>query len=121
MALERVPLIIAMAIAGVAPLGAQEVPPDTVTTVFVSDTIADYGAEGGVAVDGLGFVYVADFRNAVWRLSPDGDVTKHADGLYGASGNAIGPRGDLYSPASMATTCRASPEPGGWRCTWTRA
>jgi len=75
---------------------AQEVPPDRVETVFVTDTIADYGAVGGVAVDALGYVYVADFRNAVWRLSPDGTLTKHADGLYGASGNAIGPLGHLF-------------------------
>jgi sugar lactone lactonase YvrE len=41
-------------------------------------------------------MYVADFRNAVWRLSPEGRVEKFADGLYGASGNAVGPRGYLY-------------------------
>ncbi len=75
---------------------AQTIPPDTVHTVFVTDTIEDYGAVGGVVVDALGYVYVADFRNAVWRYSPDGALTKHADGLYGASGNAIGPRGYLY-------------------------
>lgn len=81
---------------GARRLPAQEIPPDTVTTVFVTDTIPGYGAVGGVAVDALGFVYVADFRNAVWRLSPEGRVEKFADGLYGASGNAIGPRGYLY-------------------------
>lgn len=74
----------------------QTIPPDTVATVFVSDTIADFGAVGGVTTDALGYVYVADFRNAVWRISPDGGVTRFADGLYGASGNAIGPRGYLY-------------------------
>lgn len=74
----------------------QALPPDSVTTVYVTDTIAEYGAVGGVVADGLGYVYAADFRNAVWRLSPDGEVTKFADGLYGASGNAIGPRGYLY-------------------------
>lgn len=71
-------------------------PADSVTTVFVTDTVADFGAVGGVVVDALGYVYVADFRNAVWRLTPDGELTKFADGLYGASGNAIGPRGYLY-------------------------
>jgi sugar lactone lactonase YvrE len=75
---------------------AQELPPDSVATTFVTDTIDDFGAVGGVVVDGLGYVYIADFRNAVWRLTPDGTLTKFADGLYGASGNAIGPRGDLY-------------------------
>jgi len=75
---------------------AQTVPPDTVTTVFVTDTIPDFGAVGGIAVDQLGYVHIADFRNAVWRLSPDGELVKLADGLYGASGNAIGPQGYLY-------------------------
>jgi len=74
----------------------QVLPPDVVSTVFVSDSIEGYGATGGVAVDALGFVYVADFANSVWRIAPDGSVRKFADGLYGASGNAIGPRGYLY-------------------------
>ncbi len=74
----------------------QELPPDTVGTAYVTDTIPDYGAVGGVAVDALGYVYVADFRNAVWRYGADGVLTKFADGLYGASGNAIGPRGFLF-------------------------
>lgn len=78
------------------PALAQTVPPDTVTTVFVTDTIEDFGAVGGIAVDQLGYVHIADFRNAVWRLSPDGELIKLADGLYGASGNAIGPHGYLY-------------------------
>ena len=77
-------------------LAGQAIPVDSVTTVFVSDTVPGFGAVGGVAVDGLGYVYVADFRNAVWRLSPDGELVRFADGLYGASGNAVGPRGYLY-------------------------
>lgn len=87
---------LALVVGSAATLQAQEIPPDTVSTVFRTDTIAGYGAVGGVAVDALGYVYVADFRNAVWRLAPDGTLTKHADGLYGASGNAVGPRGDLF-------------------------
>ena len=75
---------------------SQDLPPDIVTTAYLTDTIADYGAVGGVTVDALGYVYVADFRNAVWRYGADGVLTKFADGLYGASGNAIGPRGYLY-------------------------
>ena len=74
----------------------QGIPPDTVVTVFDGDTIPEMGAVGGVAVDRLGYVYVADFRNRVWRYAPGGEVHVYADGLYGASGNAIGPRGELY-------------------------
>ncbi|MGD8288736.1 MAG: tetratricopeptide repeat protein [Gemmatimonadota bacterium] len=87
---------VATALTGATTSRAQSIAPDSVTTVFVSDTIADFGAVGGVAVDQLGYVHIADFRNAVWRLSPDGELIKLADGLYGASGNAIGPRGYLY-------------------------
>lgn len=78
------------------PVAAQAIPPDTVTTVFVTDTIGDFGAVGGVAVDALGYVYIADFRNALWRLSPDGSLSLFADGFYGASGNAVGPKGYIY-------------------------
>ena len=66
-----------MAWAGVvAPAGAQEGLSDVVTTAYVTDTIAGYGAVGGVAVDALGFVYVADFQNAVWRYGADGSLVK---------------------------------------------
>ena len=70
--------------------------PDTVTTVFTSDTLVGFGAVGGVTVDALGYVYIADFQNSVWRITPQGEVDRFADGLYGASGNAVGPRGWLY-------------------------
>ncbi|HMB53181.1 MAG TPA: hypothetical protein VKU40_07690, partial [Thermoanaerobaculia bacterium] len=53
------------------------------------------GAVGGVAVDKLGYVYVADFGSKVWRVSPWGDVEIFVDGLYGTSGNAIDGEGNL--------------------------
>lgn len=53
------------------------------------------GAVGGVAVDKLGYVYVADFGNKVWRVTPWGDVEVFADGLYGSSGNAVDGEGNL--------------------------
>ena len=94
-------VLVAVLCGGLAPknVGAQAAPtpaPDSVHTVFVSDTVPGFGAVGGVATDALGYVYIADFRNAVWRYSPDGELEKLADGLYGASGNAVGPRGYLY-------------------------
>ncbi|MEZ4411760.1 MAG: tetratricopeptide repeat protein [Gemmatimonadales bacterium] len=79
------------------PLQAQRaIPPDTLFTVFDGDTIPDMGAVGGVAVDKLGYVYVADFRNQLWRYTPGGSVERYADGFYGSSGNAVGPRGEVY-------------------------
>jgi len=89
-------LVVAGMLASADSGAGQTIPPDTVTTVFTTDTIPDFGAVGGVAVDALGYVYVADFRNAVWRLSPEGELTKFADGLYGSSGIAVGPAGDIY-------------------------
>lgn len=53
------------------------------------------GAVGGVAVDQLGFVYVADFGEKVWKLAPTGELRVFANSLYGASGNTIAPGGEL--------------------------
>ena len=89
-------VVLSLLIPAPRPASAQAIPPDTVTTVFVTDTIADFGAVGGVAVDALGYVYVADFRNALWRLAPDGTLSLFAEGFYGASGNAVGPKGYIY-------------------------
>ncbi len=53
------------------------------------------GGVGGVAVDKLGFIFVADFRERVYKVSPDGRVSIFATGLYGSSGNAVDARGRL--------------------------
>lgn len=53
------------------------------------------GAVGGVAVDKLGYIFVADFRESVFKISPDGRVSVFATGLYGTSGNAIDAKGRL--------------------------
>jgi len=55
-------------------------------------------------VDRLGFVYVSNFRDAVWRISPDGEVETLTRSLYGASGNAVDSRGDLYQANFLAHT-----------------
>lgn len=94
-------LLVAVSLGGTAPSlvlaqSSGSLPPDSVSTVFVSDTVPGFGAVGGVATDALGYVYVADFRNAVWRFTPDGHLEQLADGFYGASGNTVGPRGYLY-------------------------
>lgn len=59
----------------------------------VTDTLV--GAVGGVAVDGLGAIYVADFGERVYKVRPDGRWEVFAEGIYGASGNAIDSRGRL--------------------------
>ena len=60
----------------------------------LTDTLV--GAVGGVSVDGIGTIYVADFRETVWKVTPDGRASVFATGLYGASGNAVDRYGDLY-------------------------
>ncbi|MEL7058749.1 MAG: tetratricopeptide repeat protein [Acidobacteriota bacterium] len=54
------------------------------------------GAVGGVAVDALGWIYVADFGERVWKIDPFGKVEVLADSLYGTSGNALDSAGVLY-------------------------
>ena len=61
--------------------------------VTLTDTLP--GGVGGVAVDRAGMIYVADFANTVWRVTPAGKVEVFATGLYGASGNAIDSQGRL--------------------------
>jgi sugar lactone lactonase YvrE len=76
---------------------AQEpIPPDTVTTIELSEPVDGFGNLGGVTVDALGFIYVANFRDGVWRISPDGEAKRLTDALYGSSGNAVDSRGTLY-------------------------
>lgn len=61
-------------------------------------------ASGGVSVDRLGNIYVADFGiqlsnangNTVYKITPDGTVTTFATGLQGASGNAFDAQGNLF-------------------------
>ncbi len=50
---------------------------------------------GGVTVDAVGDLYVADFGDIVWKITPDGERHVFASGLYGASGNAIDNEGNL--------------------------
>lgn len=52
-------------------------------------------AVGGVTTDLLGNIYVADFGEVVWKITPEGERQIFASGLYGASGNAIDNEGNL--------------------------
>ena len=77
---------------------------DRLGTLKLDRQLDARGNLGGVTIDRLGFLYVANFRDAVWRISPDGEVTELSRGLYGASGNAIDRRGDLYQANFFANT-----------------
>jgi DNA-binding beta-propeller fold protein YncE len=50
---------------------------------------------GGVTIDLIGNIYVADFGDLVWKITPEGKRQVFASGLYGASGNAIDKEGNL--------------------------
>jgi DNA-binding beta-propeller fold protein YncE len=50
---------------------------------------------GGVTVDLLGNVPLADFGETVWKITVNGERVVFATGLYGASGNAIDNQGNL--------------------------
>ena len=69
---------------------------DKVSILKLDQELPSRGRLGGVTVDRLGFIYVSNFRDAVWKISPKGKVTLLTDGLYGASGNTIDAKGNLY-------------------------
>ena len=50
---------------------------------------------GGVSVDMTGVIFAADFGDSVWRITPEGERTILARGLYGSAGNAIDAKGNL--------------------------
>ena len=52
-------------------------------------------AVGGVTIDLVGNIYVADFGDFVWKITPEGERHEFASGLYGSSGNAIDKEGSL--------------------------
>ena len=67
----------------------------TVETIQLSTPISALGRLGGISIDKLGTIYVADFRDKVWKVAPTGETSLLASGLYGSSGNTIDNRGNL--------------------------
>jgi DNA-binding beta-propeller fold protein YncE len=65
-----------------------------VTIRSLTDVIEGHQV-GGVTIDLVGNIYVADFGDVVWKLTPEGERHEFASGFYGASGNAIDNQGDL--------------------------
>lgn len=51
---------------------------------------------GGVTVDSVGNLYVADFGDLVWKIPPEGQPHIFAEGFYGSSGNAVDHLGNLF-------------------------
>lgn len=69
---------------------------DKVSLLELDQELPARGQLGGVTVDRLGYIYVSNFLDAVWKISPQGKVKLLTDGLYGSSGNAIDAKGNLY-------------------------
>jgi DNA-binding beta-propeller fold protein YncE len=65
------------------------------TTIRSLTGIIDGHQVGGVTLDLVGNIYVADFGDIVWKITPEGERQVFASGLYGASGNAIDNEGNL--------------------------
>ena len=82
---------------------AQEPPP---TEAVVTTLVASHpGAVGGVLTDQVGYVYIADFMDTVWRLNPATfEIEKFASGFYGASGNTLDKNGNLYQASYFGHT-----------------
>ena len=59
---------------------------------------------GGVTIDLIGNIYVADFADDVWKITPEGDRQLFATGLYGSSGNVIDHEGNLLQSSYYGDT-----------------
>ncbi len=69
-------------------------PTEPIVTTLLTDHA---GFVGGMLVDQVGYVYIADFQETVWRLNPVSlDMKPYANGFYGASGNTFDKNGTLY-------------------------
>src|SRR6266705_2836064 len=71
------------------------VPAHAETKIHALTKVIEGHSTGGVTVDALGNIYVADFGEIVWKITPEGKRDVFASGLYGASGNAIDNEGNL--------------------------
>ncbi|NND32517.1 MAG: hypothetical protein HKN76_07995 [Saprospiraceae bacterium] len=77
---------------------------DSVEIMKLDQTLHSRSQLGGVCVDRLGYIYVANFHDALWKISPNGVVKLLSDGMYGSSGNCVDSRGDLYQANFYANT-----------------
>ncbi|MCB0279814.1 MAG: hypothetical protein KDD94_09945 [Calditrichaeota bacterium] len=76
------------------------------------------GGTGGLAVDDSGNIYIGDFGpdlngggDKVFKVSPEGNVSIFAQGLFGASGNQFDSQGNLYqSNISASRISKITPD-----------
>ena len=90
--------------APVAPATLPRVQPHAGAVIrAVTEVIAGHNV-GGVTIDLVGTIYVADFGDIVWKMPLEGGRIEFATGLYGASGNAIDGRGNLLQSSYHANS-----------------
>lgn len=82
-------LLLALALPFAAVLGDEQPKIRALTGVMEGHQV------GGVTIDFLGNIYVADFGDLVWKITPEGKREVFASGFYGASGNAVDHEGNL--------------------------
>lgn len=70
--------------------------PAKASTEVESLTKVTAGQTGGITVAPDGTIFVADFANQVWKVSPDGAMTVLTTGFTKAAGCALDPDGNLY-------------------------
>ena len=74
---------------------------DIVVSSF-TDTLT--GAVGEIESDIMGNLFVADFGEKVWKISPWGDVSIFSSSMYGASGNTLDLQGNLLQSQYYGNT-----------------
>lgn len=55
------------------------------------------GSPAGLAFDSQGFLYVSDYRDAIYRVAPDGTTTVFAKGLHTPTGINFNHKGELLA------------------------
>src|SRR5438105_6568541 len=68
------------------------------TKIHALTKVIEGHSPGGVTVDALGKIYVADFGDIVWKITPEVKSDRFVLGLYDAFGKAIGHECNLLQP-----------------------
>jgi len=68
----------------------------------LTDTLR--GSVGEIERDVMGNLFVADFGEKVWKISPWGETEVFSKSMYGSSGNALDAQGNLYQAQYYGNT-----------------
>ena len=76
----------------------------TIETFKTDQKLQSWGRVGGITIDRIGFIYISNFGNSVWKVSPTRDVELLTSSLYGASGNVVDSDGNLLQASFYDNT-----------------